>query len=422
MIITVHPHVNITPRLVPIGYHVNTRTLSLQSRKTTRKQDKTKEYRHSMLSLALFTGILLVSTASMGNSPAPLPVSSICVEVETRQILMEQNADILRPPASMLKMMQMLLVEEGMQSGKWNYEQIITVSSRSQGMGGTQAYLEKGESYTLEQLMKAIAVISANDASVAVAEGLWGSVENCLAAMNTRAAELGMRNTRFYSVNGLPPSDKVSFDQTTAREMAILALKVLEYPKILTWTSLREYALRPTDKPKENTNKLLKDVPGCDGLKTGYIMAAGFCLTATAKQNDIRLVAVVMGSDKKGRFTHTKSLLEQGFQMITRVTPVEAKKPIGEPVPVEDSMDEKVRLLARDPIEAIVKTKDIPGLTLRITAPATLKAPVEAGTEIGVVRLMNKDKELGKSALLADRSVEKKRLTDYGFGCMGRKE
>jgi D-alanyl-D-alanine carboxypeptidase (penicillin-binding protein 5/6) len=344
------------------------------------------------------------------------------VEAETRTILIESNADIKRPPASMLKMMQMLLVEEGVQAGKWNYNQQITATKHSQNMGGTQVYLKEGESFSLEQLMKAICVHSANDASVAVAEGLWGSVDNCLVAMNQRAAELGMLNTRFYSVHGLPPADGVSFDQTTAREMAILALKLLKYPKILTWTSMREYALRPTDKPKDSTNKLLKELPECDGLKTGYIRAAGFCLTATAQRNGIRLVAVVMGSDKTGRFTHTKSLLEQGFQMVTRVQPVQARMPVGKPVPVEKSMDEEVRLLARDPIEVIVRVVDADKLTLNVSAPVKLEAPLEAETEIGTVKLMLHGRELGSSPLILDRSVEKIRLTDYGFGCMGRKE
>ncbi|HOC67838.1 MAG TPA: D-alanyl-D-alanine carboxypeptidase family protein [Candidatus Hydrogenedentes bacterium] len=370
----------------------------------------------------MISGVLLCAVISAARAAAQVPVSYICVEAETRTILIESNADIKRPPASMLKMMQMLLVEEGVQAGKWNYNQQITATKHSQNMGGTQVYLKEGESFSLEQLMKAICVHSANDASVAVAEGLWGSVDNCLVAMNQRAAELGMLNTRFYSVHGLPPADGVSFDQTTAREMAILALKLLKYPKILTWTSMREYALRPTDKPKESTNKLLKELPECDGLKTGYIRAAGFCLTATAQRNGIRLVAVVMGSDKTGRFTHTKSLLEQGFQMVTRVQPVQARMPVGKPVPVEKSMDEEVRLLARDPIEVIVRVVDADKLTLNVSAPVKLEAPLEAETEIGTVKLMLHGRELGSSPLILDRSVEKIRLTDYGFGCMGRKE
>lgn len=372
--------------------------------------------------LATFMAGAMFLAARTTTAVEPPPVSYICVEMETGMVLMEQNADIQRPPASMLKLMQMLLVEEGALAGKWRYDQQIRVSKLAQGMGGTQAFLKEGESWPLEKLMCAIAVLSANDASVAVAEGLWGSVENCLNAMNTRAGELGMRNTHFHSVNGLPPDDKVSFDQTTAREMAILGRAVLQHPNVLRWTSMKQFALRPTDTPKANTNKLLDQCPGCDGLKTGYIRASGFCLTATALRDDIRLIAVVMGSDKTGRFTHTHSLLEQGFKMIRRVQPVQKGMVIGKPIPVNESMDEEVRLLARDPITVTVRDTDVQNLALEITAPTSLQAPVSANSENGQVRLLLGDRELGKSPLLIDRTVEKVRLTDYGVGCMGRKE
>lgn len=366
--------------------------------------------------------LLILASPLYGQSSTPLPVSYICVEVETGMILMEENADVQRPPASMLKMMQILLVEEGVRVGRWRYDQEISVSKLAQSMGGTQVFLKAGESWPLEKLMMAITVLSANDASVAVAEGLWGSVEACLEAMNARALELGMDNTYFYSVNGLPPSDGVSFDRTTAREMAILGRALLAYPNLLSWTSMQEYALRPNDAPKANTNRLLTQLPGCDGLKTGYIRAAGFCLTATAEQNGIRLIAVVMGSDRDGRFSHTKSILEQGFTMVQRVQPVQSGMLLGKPIPVEKSMDEHIRLLARDSISALVRTADLENLSLEITAPVALEAPLEAATEMGIVRLMLGEQELGRSPLMIDRSVERARLTDYGVGCMGRRE
>jgi len=372
--------------------------------------------------LIVLTSSILFSAARTAQPVEPPPVSYICIETETGMVLAEQNADMQRPPASMLKMMQMLLVEEGVAAGKWRYDQEIKISKLSQGMGGTQAYLKEGESWPLDRLMFALAVLSANDAAVAIAEGLWGNVDSCLNAMNARAAELGMQNTHFYSVNGLPPDDKVSFDQTTAREMAMLGRALLQYPNILRWTSTKQFALRPTDTPKANTNKLLETCPGCDGLKTGYIRASGFCLTATALRDGIRLIAVVMGSDKKGRYTHTQSLLEQGFQMVRRVQPVQERMAVGKPIPVKGSMDEEVRLLARDPITVIVRNSDVQNLALEITAPTSLEAPIAADMEKGQVRLLLGDQELGRSPLIVDRTVEKERLTDYGVGCMGRKE
>ncbi len=339
-----------------------------------------------------------------------MPVSYICVEPESGVVLMEENADLQRPPASMLKMMLFLLVEEGIQAGNWTYDKQILISARAQGMGGTQVYLGTGETWPLDTLVKAMAVASANDASVAVAEGLFGSVEECLKIMNKRAAELGMTKTVFYSVNGLPPDDGKTFDQTSARDMAILGCELLKHPNILNYTSLKEFALRPADPAKSNTNHLLETMPGCDGLKTGYIRAAGFCLTATAKRNDIRLVAVVMGSDRTGRFSHTQKILEEGFKMVKRITPVEAGARIGKPVVVKEGLAPEVSLKAQDSIQVVVRNTDVDKLLLQVTAPTSLEAPVAEGKNAGYVRLMLEDKVLGETPLYTAAAVERKRL------------
>jgi len=360
----------------------------------------------SVLFLICVTGAL----GAHSQASNPMPVSYICVEAESGLVLMEDNADLRRPPASMLKMMQMLLVEEGVQAGKWRYDSAITVSEHAQSMGGTQVFLAKGETWPLESLMKAIAVASANDASVAVAEGLWGSVDECLKAMNKRAAELGMDATVFHSVNGLPPDDGKTFDQTTARDMATLARALLEYPNILNFTRMKEFALRPTDSARSNTNQLLQRMPGCDGIKTGYIRAAGFCLTATAKRNDMRLIAVVMGSDRKGRFDHTQKILEEGFGMVQRVTPVLAGAIIGRPVAVVKGTEPDVALAAQKDIQIVVKNTDLNRLALEITAPRSLDAPVEAGVEAGYVRVLLDNTIMGESPLLVSAAVERKRL------------
>jgi len=151
-------------------------------------------------------------------------------------------------------------------------------------------------------------------------------------------------------------------------------------------------------------------MPGCDGLKTGYIRAAGFCLTATAKRNDIRLVAVVMGSDRNGRFTHTQKILEEGFKMVQRVTPVQAGMRIGKPVAVTKGLASEVKLKARDTVQVVVRNTDIDRLTLEVTAPTSLEAPVEAGKEAGHVRVMLDNTSLGETAMFIADSVERKRL------------
>lgn len=354
-----------------------------------------------------FLSIFCVYQA-VAQTASETPVSFICVEPESGIVLMEENADLQRPPASMLKMMLFLLVEEGMQAGNWNYDRQIQISARAQGMGGTQVYLAQGESWPLKTLVEAMAVASANDASVAVAEGLWGSVEECLKAMNKRAAELGMTKTTFYSVNGLPPDDGKTFDQTSARDMATLGCELLKHPNILTFTGMKEFALRPENTAKTNTNKLLETMPGCDGLKTGYIRAAGFCLTATAKRDDIRLLAVVMGSDRTGRFTHTQKILEDGFKLVQRVAPVKAGTRIGKPVAVVKGLAPEVSLKADNDINMVVRKTDLDKLVLEVTAPTALEAPVVAEKEVGHVRVMLDDKVFGKVALVTAQAVERK--------------
>lgn len=351
---------------------------------------------------------VLLSFGDRARAREPMTESYICIEAETGMVVLEQDADLVRPPASMLKMMQMLLVEEGVEEGKWRYDQTLRASARAAATGGTQVFLKEGEERTLDELMNAIAVTSANDASVVVAEGLWGSVDNCLDAMNRRAAELGMVNTHFYSVHGLPPADGESFDQSSARDMAILGRALTMHPEIMRRTSLLEFQFRPGESPRKNTNELLEQMPGCDGLKTGYIRAAGFCLAGTAVRNDIRLIAVVMGSDKRGRFSRTREVLEAGFERVRRVEPIRAGVQVGKPVPVYRGVASSVSLVSRENLAATVLADDVDRLVLEFTAPTRLEAPVAAHTEVGVVRLMLDDHVLGETSLLTGGAIELK--------------
>ena len=353
---------------------------------------------HRVLFAAFFCCTIVFSFLVSAQATTEMPESFICIEPESGLVLMEEHADLQRPPASMLKMMVFLLVMEGIDAGKWDYNRQIAITARAQGMGGTQVYLAEGETWPLKTLLQAMAVASANDASVAVAEGLWGSVEECLKLMNQRAAELDMTKTVFYSVHGLPPEDNKTFDQTSARDMATLGRELLKHPDILNFTSMKTFCLREKDGAKSNTNHLLEQMPECDGLKTGYIRAAGFCLTGTAKRNGIRLLSVVMGSDRKGRFSHTKEILEKGFGMVQRVTPVQADTEIGKPVAVMNGLEPEVALKAQDNIDIIVRNTDLDHLLLEVTAPTSLEAPVKAEKETGHVRVITGQSTSGGSA------------------------
>ena len=338
-----------------------------------------------------------------GAAPAPLPeASTICIEAQSGLVITEQNADLRRPPASMLKMMLLLLVAEGIHEDKWSLETPITVSKHARAMGGTQVYLKEGEVIKLGELMSAVCVASANDAAMAVAEGLWGNEEACKNRMNERALDLGMTNTVFNSVHGLPPSSGEEPDLTTARDMVRLGQFCVLDPMIMGWVGQKELVFRPGDAPIANTNKLLGRMPDCDGIKTGYTHSAGFCITVTARRNDIRLIGVVMGVDgPRDRFEIARELLDQGFAQVTRKRVLAKGDPVGEPIRVTNCETEKVRITAAENLAVIVKNEDVGKLEVKVpAAPAFLQAPIAAGTVLAQASVQLQGKELGSVALV----------------------
>ncbi len=310
----------------------------------------------------------------------------IIVIADSGLVVSELNADEPRAPASMVKMMLMLLVVEGVEDGRWRYETEVLVTKDIQMIGGTQVFLEDGESWPLESLMRGIAVASANDAAAAVAEGLWGTREEYLKAANARALELGMLDTEIHSPHGLPPEEGQESDVTTARDMALLARACVAKPKIMEWVGIKELTFRPGDETKTNTNKLIEQMPECDGLKTGYTRAAGFCLTATALRNDVRLIVVVMGCSRlQERFDTAQRLFEEGFAQ-TRHERILAKGDLLEPtVPVRNSKTPSVRLEAAEDLWVTVRKSDLKQLQYVAHYPQVLRAPMKAGDEIGTL-------------------------------------
>lgn len=334
-------------------------------------------------------------------------VSYLCVVSDSGMVLAEQNADQQRPPASIIKMFQLLLVVEGLQRGAWTLETPITISEHARNMGGTQVFLNTGDTWPLGQLMEAVAVASANDAAMAVAEGLWGSEEAYKEAMNKRAAELGMAHSSFRSVHGLPPDKGEEADQTTARDVARLASECVRHPQILAWTSLREIEFPPGKGTKENTNRLPATVPGCDGLKTGYTQAAGFCVAATAMRDHIRLIAIVMGHpNSKKRFALAGELLENGFKQVERVRFLTAGQPIGDPTPVHNCATQQIRLTALHEAWAIVRTGEAAKAETVVRLPDRVYAPVRAGTPVGEVHIRLGDLVLCSVPLVVPQDLE----------------
>ena len=239
--------------------------------------------------------------------------SAIMIEPTTNTIIYELNKDERYPPASMTKLMTMLLIMESVDNSKISLDDMVLISENAASMGGSQVFLESNSKIAVEQLLKGIAIASGNDAAVAMAEHIAGSTNEFVNMMNNKVKELGLKNTHFVNVHGLDANDHYS----TAYDMAIIAKELLKHEKILEYTSLYEDYLVKPDGSKTwlvNTNKLVRFYSGVDGLKTGYTSSAKYCLTSTAMKNDIRFITVVMGVDtSEHRSADTTSMLNYGF-------------------------------------------------------------------------------------------------------------
>ncbi len=358
----------------------------------------------SVVSIAVFVGTFAAVAA-----PPPVPdgVSVISVEAETGMVLIEHNADQVRPPASMIKLLMMLLVAEGLEAGKWTLDTPITASRHAEQMGGTQVYLRTGETHPLGHLMLAVAVASANDAAMAVAEGLWGGAAEYLEAANARAQELGMEHSTFRSVHGLPPDRGDMPDETTARDMAFLSRECAAHAQILEWTSTKQFSFRAQDAPHLSTNKLLQSMDECDGLKTGYIRAAGFCVAATASRSGVRVITVVMGhEDNRRRFQLAQYLLDQGLASIRKGLVLVRETEQARPIPVDNGKAESVPAAVAADISVITRAEDWDRVQLVWELPERLTAPVAAGMQVGVVRAELDGHVLGQSDIVLAGGVE----------------
>ena len=237
--------------------------------------------------------------------------AAVLMDPVSGKVLYAQNENLRLPPASVTKVMTMLLILEAVDRKKVSWDEKIIVSATAAGMGGSQVYLKEGEEFTLRELFKTIAVVSANDASAAVAEYLYGSIEDFVDAMNLKARNLGLKNTHFANETGLPDPGHYS----SAYDLAVMSRELLKYPEVLKFTSIWLDTFRDGQFTLRNTNELLKVYRGADGLKTGHTAEAKFCLAATAKKGEFRLLSVIMGasSDAK-RVAETKKLLDYGYR------------------------------------------------------------------------------------------------------------
>ena len=271
----------------------------------------------------LLTCLLIISQAAWAartklDTIAGEPyMSALVIDADTGKILFDDNSEAVVYPASVLKLMGLLIILEHIERGTLRLDDMVQVTKEAAQMGGSQVYLDPKEQFSVEDLLYALTVQSANDAAVALATRVAGSKAGFVSLMNARAKELGMKNSHFYSVHGLPPSDGQKPDETTARDLAILARELANKPDVFKYTSTRERNFRDGKFIMRTHNHLLAKVDGCDGFKTGYFKAAGFSIVATAKKSGVRIIAIVMGSkDRKVRDIKATELLAKGFALV----------------------------------------------------------------------------------------------------------
>ncbi|MEZ4388955.1 MAG: D-alanyl-D-alanine carboxypeptidase family protein [Candidatus Krumholzibacteriia bacterium] len=335
--------------------------------------------------------------------------TAILIDADSGMVLAAKDPDVVRQPASMLKMLTELIVLERVAEGDIHMDDLVTVSARASRMGGSQVYLAQGEEFTVGELLAALAIQSANDAAVALAEHTAGSVEAFVDLMNDRARRLGLQHSEFHTVHGLPPGRGQEPDLTTARDMATIGRALLAFPEALGWASQSTAPFRDGAFTMYNPNKLVGQYRGLDGLKTGYHGQAGYCVTATAVQKGVRLLSVVMGcSSDRARATETTRLLSFGFNLYETVTLVDtAGAPTGQSVPVTDGKAAAVAANYADPLEVNVPRDQKDQVQLRYEFIAPLNAPVAAGEKVGEAVAVLGGHILGRVDLVAAATVEK---------------
>ena len=378
------------------------------------------------VSVVALSVVALVSLATAGErakrrqaiASMPPPIeSSILMEAATGAILFEKDIHKQRAPASMVKMMLMLIVMEKLRADELHLSDTITATAHASRMGGSQVYLREGETFTLEEMLKAIAIASANDACVAVTEHISGTVEGFLDLMNERAKALSMDDTHFATVHGLPPSNGDPSDLTSTHDMAILARELSKYPEILTWSAMKEDSLRQGKFILTNTNKLIYQFPGIDGLKTGFHAQAGFNVAATAQRDGLRMIAVVMGAPSSTtRFDEAKRLLAMGFNSYRRVVLARKDAPVGPEIRVSGSTLRRIRAVAQEDIAVVIKKSIEKQLVTDVQVPQDLSAPAHRGQVIGEVRIKHQDQILTRTAAVVPEEIPKVGLIWRLFG------
>lgn len=354
------------------------------------------------LVLALSLSTLALQVSALDDSEVESP-SALLMEPTTRKILYEKNAHEQRACASITKVMTLLLVMEAIEQGKISYDDIVTTSEHAKSMGGSDIWLEVGEKMTVHEMIKATAVASANDAAVALAEHLCGSESEFVKLMNQRAKELGMKNTVFKNCNGLDEEGHLS----TAYDVAIMSSELMKHEKIFEYTTIWLDNLRDGETQIVNTNKLLKTYDGITGLKTGTTSQAGSCISATAKRDDMSLVAVVLGSDSGTiRFKDAAKLLDYGFATY-EVISFDASVMKEKAVSVTNGMTDKAQIVCNGSSNILIKKGSEKDLAHKVSIKESVQAPVSVGQKVGTLSYTLNKEEVAQFDIVTTEAVDK---------------
>jgi len=340
--------------------------------------------------------------------------SAILIDAKTGKVLFAKDEHLVTPPASVTKIMTMLLVMKAVEDGKITLDDEVVISEYASKMGGTQLFIEPGETVSVKDLLYGVAVESANDAATALGEYISGSNEAFVALMNNEAKELGMKNTVFKNANGLPEDGHV----TTAYDIALMSRELVKYEKIFDFTKtwMIDVNVGKNDEIKRtlaNTNKLLKRDSAVDGLKTGHTETAKHCLSATKKQGDMRLISVILRAPSSAvRFDEALTLLNYGFANYEGKYYVEKDEKIAD-VEVNRGKKTKVEAIADSDIYDIIKKGSKDDAEIKVDIVKSVNAPVKAGKNLGTITVIKDGKELGKCNIVAKDDIKKTNIIKY---------
>ncbi len=367
--------------------------------------------------IIILTIVLLLPTTIVhanDNNDLSLGASAksvVLMEASTGQIIYQRNANEKLHPASMTKMMSMLLIMEAIEKGSIKWTDMVTASENASGMGGSQILLETGEKMSVDDLFKGIAIASGNDAVVALAEKVAGTEDAFVKMMNDKAKELGLKNTNFKNPHGLDATDHYS----SAYDMAMIGKELVKHEKVLEYSSIYEYYLRDGTDRKTwlvNTNKLVRFYDGVDGLKTGYTKEAGYCLTATAMKNGMRIIAVVMGEpDSKTRNKEVTELLDYAYAQYDLDVIISSSKVIGKKLVNKGKQKYAELVLKEDATSLVKKGEKSENITYEIDIEK-LTAPIKNGDVVGTLILKENNKKIKTIDITVKKSIEKASFID----------